>query len=190
MNKTYESHLMENEVVLWEDRPVPFKLLDSVYKNSLLTSWIICGLVVIAYLALYIPYSIANELMGSNVIVISIVIGACVTCAMARPIIDKNNLEKKTTFVLTNHRALVINGTNLKAMFINSDTPCKIVKMDNGASIILMGSAVNTSLKKSRSNSLMGVLDENNKSKLSGMVFYSVNNAEKVCDCYAPFKVN
>lgn len=164
------------------------KLLDRDYKLSLLISWVIWGLAALAYLVMYVPYSIKNEIMGTNVIVITVVIGACVVCVLARPFMDKSSLLKKTTFVLTNHRSIVCSGDNVKTMFIDADTPCKLVKLENGTEAVMMGTAVNSPMRKSRSNSLTGIVSEKDRSDVVGMVFYSVKNAKKVCDSYAPFK--
>ena len=188
MKKFYESHLLDKEVVLWEGHPKPFTLLEGAYAISLTASWALTFLSVVAYFFFYIPYAITNNYWGKNALIISITIGACVACVLCMPFIDKRTLEKKTTYILTNRRAIVVSGQNMKSMFIDANTPYEVRQMENGAGIILMGSAVKSRLRNSRSNTLNGILDEKNRSKITGIVFYSVENADLICDLYAPFK--
>ena len=188
MKKFYESHLLDEEVVLWEGHPEPFSLLEGAYATSLTASWALAALSVIAYISFYIPYAIANNYWGKNALIISITIGACVACVLCMPFIDKRTLEKKTTYILTNRRAIVISGQNMKSMFIGVNTPYEIRQMENGAGIILMGSAVKSRLRNSRSNTLTGIPDAKDRSKITGIVFYSVENADLICNLYTPFK--
>lgn len=188
MNKIHEPQLLDKEVVLWKGHPAPFHLLEGAYVTSLTTSWGLAALSVIAYICFYIPYAITNNYWGKNALIISVTVGACVACVLCMPFIDKRTLEKNTTYILTNRRAIVVSNQNIKSMFIDANTPYEIKQMENGAGIILMGSAVNSRLRKSRSNTLTGIPDENDKSKLTGMVFYSVEDADLICNAYAPFK--
>ena len=188
MKKFYESQLLDKEVVLWEGHPEPFTLLEGAYVTSLITSWTLAALSVIAYIFFYIPYAITNNYWGKNALIISVAIGACIACVLCKPFIDKNTLEKKTTYILTNRRAIVVSGQNIKAMFIDANTSYEIKEMENGAGIILMGSAVKSRLRNSRSNTLTGIPDEKDRSKITGIVFYSVENADLICNVYSPFK--
>ena len=185
MSEKLKEFLTEDEKILWEGHPVPFKIMEKPYKTKLMVSWTVVILAALAAAIGFITSGLAGEGETSKTVIILAVIAFIPLACIVLPIMNKSKIEK-STYLLTNKRAIVETEDNILAMEIDERTPYKVEKMENGAEILYMGTATKKPMSKSRHVALSGLSEADDK-VTDGVVFYSIKNANEICMKHTSF---
>lgn len=179
--------LYEGEKVLWEGKAEPFHLFDGPYKKSILLTWCISAIVVIAFLAFYIPFHIRSGGRAAQFVICFVLVCMIPFVFSLQPLTTKYALDKKVTYLFTNARAICINDTQVNAFSISADTPCRIESLPNGSDVIYMGEGgCRIKPTKNRNAAVLRIKSADSED-LTGMVFYGVKDAAAICKKFTPF---
>lgn len=185
MSEKLKEFLTEDEKILWEGHPVPFKIMEKPYKTKLMVSWTVVILAALAAAIGFIASGLAGEGETSKTVIVLAVIAFIPLACIVLPIMNKGKIEK-STYLLTNKRAIVETEDNILAMEIDDRTPYKVEKMENGAEVLYMGTAAKAPMSKSRHVALSGLSEADDK-VTDGVVFYSIKNANEICMKHTSF---
>jgi hypothetical protein len=176
MESFIQKKLLNNETVLWSGKVVPFKLMEPPYDKKLPTRWIISAIAGVLIIALYLFYTLSNDMDVK--IVLIIIIAAIVLFIALRPIIDKSKMEKKFTYVITNLRAVTFSGEDVvQSISFDKIKNVKLDLLSNGAGVILMGEFDEKDVSKAREWAYAG--KKNDQNEVLSMSFYSAEDANK-----------
>ena len=187
MREEVKDILYDGEKILWEGKAEPFELLEPPFKNSIILTWCISAVVVIAFLVLYIPFHIRSGGKMAQFVISFVLVCMIPFVLSIRPITTRNALRKKITYLFTTERAICVNDNQINAFVICKDTPCKLETLPGGSSVIYMGEgAMKIKSKGSRDASVFCIKNSDSED-LTGMVFYGVKDAKAICKNFAPF---
>ncbi len=187
MREEVKDILYDGEKILWEGKAEPFELLEPPFKNSIILTWCISAVVVIAFLVLYIPFHIRSGGKMAQFVISFVLVCMIPFVLSIRPITTRNALRKKITYLFTTERAICVNDSQINAFAICKDTPCKLEPLPGGSSVIYMGEgAMKIKSKGSRDASVFCIKNSDSED-LTGMVFYGVKDAKAICKNFAPF---
>ena len=185
MEKTKSTENLElkiDEEVKWEGKPGTFKLIEKSNKQALLTRWIITAVAAIVIIVLYCIVVQNDERLNFNMILpsITVIIAAFI---IVRPIVDYYSLKRKCTYFATNERLIVVIGfDSVISMPLEDVDSVKFINKENGRTDILFGKyAVKRPYSKIRIIALRPKEDfVGGETKVIGMAFYDVQDAEKI----------
>lgn len=175
--------LKDGEQVLWEGKPEPFKLLEGVYKKSILTLWGILGAVYVLAVVGYLSTAIKRGDPFASIMMLVVVITVFIVFILTVPISDRKTLITSTRYILTDRRAIIINKAGVKSMPVNKETPCKVAHLDNNTDVLYFGDACEIKADKSRKAAVAGITASGSKD-ITGLAFYGIKDAKEICMNY------
>ena len=186
MKSDNEQYLLKDEKVLWEGKAEPFELLDKPYRNIFPVIWGVSVVIIAAFAGLYIPFFFRSGSTPGQFCMAFLCFVAPPLFVSLEPIFTKKTIEKNLSYVLTDKRALVINGKKVKAMVLEDNKEARIEKLSNGKDVLYIGKdACNSKTYSSRTNSVYAF---HNPSKdpdvYTGVIFYSIPDAAQLCQKY------
>lgn len=170
--------LMPDEKVLWKGRPEAFPLMTAANKGRMITRWVVCAAVFVAFTVFYLLLANSKDGMEASYIVVAIVLLACAYVALV-PIIDRNKIIKKCKYYVTDSRAIVIVGD--KEGFALSRKGLKVLRVpgEDGCVTLLFGSHIEQPERKRLVGAFVPGKAENSE-LITGMSFYNIKDDEEI----------
>ena len=188
MKEYQDFDLLDGEEILWQGKSEPFGILSGPYRRRLILTWIISAVVLVTFAASYLPYAVRSQSDLVQIIFTSSLVGIVPVSLCFYSIKDVKTIQSKLRYVLTNNRALLLGANELRHIRISENTAYRIEVCDDGTEILYIGDGCRTKAGSSRKHTIMGVRgDDSNYTKITGLVFYGLKNAEEVCKRYAVF---
>lgn len=179
--------LKSGEKILWKGRAEPFAVMDGTNKGKIVRNMVTSSVIIAAILIAYYVVAISRSIgAGQNIVITLLAVGIW-GFTLSGPYTLTRKLMKETEYVFTNERAIMVGRFSAVALPISERTKCRIEKMDNGKDILYMGEAVNTKPAAARAVAVAGISDE--KGGPTGLVFYSISDAEEICKAYTPLNL-
>lgn len=179
IHSAIRSQLKPGEQILWFGNAEPFQLLEADSRKAVLAKWILflgggAGLIII-----YVGYCLGTK-APINALLVGMLAILAVFLASA-PSKAKKKIESEEAYVITDQRVISMGvKTNMKEL-PRKGLKVKREKMQNGAEIILMGTACEKSVAEARHIALFGLSDKSGEN-VEGMAFYSVKDGKKISD--------
>lgn len=177
--KDYKNTLLPDEHVIWSGKPDNVPLLSEENRKALPTRWIACAVAFVALTAAYIVL-LAQSGRSFSFLVELLLLVACGWIAYI-PVMDWNDLRRKTSYYVTNKRVILVVGKNVYALNrAGIKVSCEQTK--DGVTHILWGASENILPRRYRRLTVIpDTLDEN-----PCLIFYHVNeSAAKLQDLTA-----
>lgn len=179
--KTKEE-LKADETVLWVGRPELFKLVNEANKKSLTLRWIVCAALFVILSAVYIAWSIGSPggCKPAVIVVLVIVFGYL----MLTPVLDRNKVQKKCQFIVTDKR--VLTAVSDSAVYAVSRAGLKLsaVPAGDGCVHLLFGAAGKLPEKKYLVKTFAPVKAEGGSDEIIGTVFYNVKDSQALRELF------
>lgn len=185
MQEELKNALWEGEEVRWSGRPKPFQLLDSHSKRSTIITWIVSGVILLLVLAFWIPTAFSGTRSLSDVALLSVVALFLPAILSARPLLDKYCLERKTLYAITNFRIIAMVKDQVMYLPIRKGLAVDMDPSDDGCGTLRFGGSVGQPAKKSRVHAVVGIHDDNDVSTTSGLLFYHIDQPERLLSYFA-----
>lgn len=179
MTTKQKDFLLEGEQILWESRAHQFKIQEKPFSAWNLACWGALVLVLIIYAAVYVPFAMRTGTGITGILLCGGVLAFIPAILSYNSIHDCSTIINRLEYIITNKRAIVVGKDECRAMEITPDTPFKVEERPDGNQILFLGSTVNSRLAESRKLAVIG--DKNKTNGYQGLVFYSIQNAEKAC---------
>ena len=141
--------------------------------------WGICAVVGIVLTIVYV-----TNAPSFHIPILAVLIGFHLLIALG-PMRDRNALQKKFAYAITNKRVILFKESMEKyySMALSEIGEAKLVEQKGGHGHIIMGpSAAKTPEKKIRSIALIPETNPAENDRLTGLVFYNVPDAKKAKD--------
>ena len=173
--------LLDGEIILWEGKSRPFRILSGSYAGRIPLIWIVSGLFLAIFGALYLPFAFRTQSGPMQVIFACATVGIVPVSCCVYSIKDPWDIRKNISYVLTNYRALTIHRRGEYSLWLNPDTPLRTEQWEDGTGILYLGDACQISPLESRQKTVMGIReDESDQRKVTGLVFYGIDDPKKV----------
>lgn len=172
-----KNQLEEDEKILWQSAPEPFRIISEKNKGRLITRWIIC---VVCFVVVTIAYvqAIKGSGMQFSILLDAILALICLYIALV-PVFDARKVMNKCSYYLTDRRAVVVVNAREALSLKRKDINVKLVDADNGSVHVLLGACTGSPEKKYLVSTFVPKMDENAE-KAIGIVFYSVKDSEEL----------
>lgn len=179
-----ETNLLEGEEILWSGKSAPFPLLEKPYKITIISTWVICGVLLFGLSVFYLSYAIpVEESLKKILIVLSVLLGIPLLVA-ARPLMDYRILQRKACYAVTNYRVITAYSDKFYSLPLAEDMPLRVDRSTDTTGTILLGDASKHPERHGRMACVCGIReDSGNTSVISGFSFYNVEDPEAVCRC-------
>lgn len=173
--------LLDGEIILWEGKSRPFRILSGPYAGRIPLIWIVGGLFLAIFGALYLPFAFRTQSGPVQVIFACATVGIIPVSCCVYSIKDPWDIRKNISYVLTNYRAVTIYRRGEYSLWLNPDTPLRTEQWEDGTGILYLGDACRISSLESRQKTVMGIReDESDRRKVTGLVFYGIDDPKKV----------
>jgi hypothetical protein len=183
MNEYLKDTLEDGEKVLWEGKAEPFKIMDEPYKTDTLIRLVgLGGLYLLAIIG-YLYQALSRGDGLSSVFVLVAILTIFVGLVIQVPFSDQKVI-KRSNYILTDRRAIIADRSNMRSLYLNANTPCKILHLGNGTDILCFGDACNVKPTATRKAATVGIAGEMGSKDLTGLAFYGIKDARKVCKDY------
>lgn len=177
--------LWDGEEVRWEGRPKPFQLMDKTFKPSIIATWAISGLVLLAVLALLGPALSSGARSLTDVLVLSVIALFLPVILSIRPFLDKRCLEQQTLYAITNFRIIAVIKDEVMYLPIGKGMQIAVERQEDGCGNLRFGALVGKPAKKSRAHAVLGLRDDECKNDMLGLLFYHVDQPEELMRYFA-----
>ena len=174
-DKKLKGELKEGERLLWQGIPRPWKLLEGSRRRNLCLRWILCA---VCFAGLTAAFFLASQKLNANPWLVAILLLVFAYLA-ALPALDARKVQGKTTYYLTDRRAITI--VDGKDVFSLNRTGTEAVLTDGeeeGTVHALWGSAGSLPRRKYLV-SVFTPRQEEPDAPLKGLVFYEVDDTEE-----------
>ena len=188
MNQYLNENLLDGEKVLWEGKSERFKILSGPYEKTLPRVWTISGIVLALFAVWYVLLIMKTGFSVSQFLITAVLVGIVPVSLCFHSVSDCNIIQRDLTYVLTNYRAIILGGHDVKSMRITEDTEYRIESVGDGIDAIFIGDACMFKGTSGREKAVLGIYgDDTNQGRVTGMVFYGVKNGEEICKNHAVF---
>lgn len=179
MEERLKEALAPEEQVLWQGRTAPEKLLQASDRPKQIRLWIIFAVCVGLTLFALFPYLIYLQ-RPRDVMVVSFLVVNAVPLALAmRPWMDRNDLEKRAMYAVTDSRVIALVKDNVYSLPVN-DLDWAVADRDGKAGCLRFGACVTKAKHDDRVDAVMSYTDDDTGAV--GMVFYHIDNVDAVAD--------
>lgn len=164
--------LMKDEKILWRGRPEAFPLLTPANKKGMILRWVLCTVIFAALTLVYTLFTVSNDKLQFNLIVVAIFLLACAYGAFL-PALDRNKILKKCKYYVTDSRVIVTVGDN--EAFALSRKGLKVLRVPGevGCVTLLFGSHTGLPEKKQRVGAFVPGKDDKGE-LVTGISFYNI----------------
>lgn len=176
-NTKITENLQADETVLWDSRPEAFPLKNEANKKSLLMRWVICAALFAVLTAAYTIYSLRIPAGFKPVVVI--ILALVFGYLMLTPVLDRNKVQKKCRYLVTDKRAIVAVGDNGFHAVSRAGLKVDAIPAENGCVHLLLGAAADTPEKKYLTRTFVPVKAEGTED-VTGIVFYNVKDTAEL----------
>ncbi|MEA4932312.1 MAG: hypothetical protein VB071_01780 [Lawsonibacter sp.] len=192
MDNRLHAALWDGEEIRWSGRPKPFRLMDKTFQSSILITWVISALVVLAAAGLLIPSLAADSRSLSDIVILSVIILFLPVIILflpvilsARPLMDKRCLEEKTIYAITNFRIIAIVKDEVMYLPIGKGMKVTVEYQEDGCGTLRFGELVGKPARKSRTHAVLGLHSDNSKADVLGLLFYHVDQPDQLTRYFA-----
>ena len=176
-NTKIRENLQEDEAVLWSGRPEAFPLKNEANKKSLLTRWVICAALFAVLTAAYVLYSMSIPAGFKPIVVVVLVL--VFGYVMLIPVLDRNKVQNKCQYIVTDKRAVVAVGDNAFHAVSRAGLKVNAIPAGNGCVHLLLGAAADTPEKKYLTRTYAPVKAEGTED-VTGIAFYNVKDTPEL----------
>ncbi|MDD3369455.1 MAG: hypothetical protein PHP50_11325 [Lachnospiraceae bacterium] len=179
MNELLQETLEEGEKVLWEGKCEDFEVMDPIYKKRIIIGWIVGGIFMLAATIMFVRACMTNPISFGKICIFCAFVYIMPIWLMISPWFEKKQLTNKTTYYLTNLRAIVLSKDMVTKMVISKDMPWFVDAMPNGCGNLYINT--NKKIRSPRNWSIHGITTtDDGETKVGAMLFYNVKNADAV----------
>ena len=126
MNQYLNENLLDGEKVLWEGKSERLKILSGPYAKTLPRVWTISGIVLALFAVWYVLLIMKTGFSVSQFLITAVLVGIVPVSLCFHSVSDCNIIQRDLTYVLTNYRAIILGGHDVKSMRITEDTEYRI----------------------------------------------------------------
>lgn len=170
--------LWDEEEVRWSGRPKPFHLMDKTFRPSIIITWIISALALLAVAVLLGPALVTGSRSLTDVLVLTAIALFLPTILSARPFLDKKCLEEQTLYAITNYRIIAIVKNETMYLPIGKGMKVAVEHDEDGCGNLRFGEMVGKPSKNSRAHAVLGLRSDVCKSDMMGLLFYHVDQPD------------
>lgn len=179
MEQNLQEILLEGEVVRWQGRPTPFKLLAVPARMFLLLTWGACLAALVLILGWLIPFYLRTERNMVDMVVLLVIVSFLPIMISIRPLLDKWSLERSTLYAITNYRVLALVKDELMFIPLSRHISHSIEARDGDAANLCFCAAVGQDVRKTLDNAVMGVRRTSaTQASVPGMLFFHIHQPE------------
>lgn len=179
MKTDQNSFLHEEEHIVWESTAEQFKIQEQPFSTWNLVIWLSLAVVLGIYAIAYIPFAAANGTSFSGILLVGCIFAFIPAILTYNSIHDCSTIMNRLKYIITDKRAIIVNRDQYLSMDLTADTPYRIIERSNGTQILFLGSTIHSRLSQARKLAVIGAKGE--KNNCSGLVFYSIPNADEAC---------
>ena len=184
METSAEKYLINGEKLIWQGKAEPFQMLDKPYRNIYPLIWVVSAVIVVAFIAFYIPYYFRSGSTFGQFVMAAVLFLVPTLFIALDPFITKRSIEKNLFYILTDKRALCINKNKVKAMVLEGNTEVRVDKLSNGSGVLYIGKdACESTAYSSRTNTVYGFHNPTKDPDVyTGMIFYGIKDAQALSE--------
>lgn len=185
MDNRLHAALWAGEALRWSGRPKPFRLMDKNFQSSILITWVISALIMLAAAVLLILPLATGSRALSDLVILSVMILFLPVILSARPLMDKHCLEEQTIYAITNYRIIVIVKDDVMSLPIGKGMKVAVDDQEDGCGTIRFGELVGKPARKSRAHAVLGLRSDDSKTSIIGLLFYHVDRPDQLMRYFA-----
>ncbi len=185
MEARLQEALWDGEEIRWSGRPKPFQLMDKTFKPSMIATWVISALILLAVIVLLGPAFINGTRSLSDVVVLSVISLFLPVILSARPFMDKRCLEEQTLYAITNFRIIAVVKDEVMYLPLGKGLNVAVEHQEDGCGNLRFGELVGKPPKKSRAHAVLGLRDDECKNDMLGLLFYHVDQPDQLMSYFA-----
>lgn len=182
MEERLKEILAPEEKVLWQGRTAPEKLMQAPDRPKQIRLWVIFAAFVGLTLFVLFPYLIYLQRPWDVLLVSFLVVNAVPLALAMRPWMDRNDLEKRSIYAVTDSRVIALVKDNVYSLPVD-DLDWAVANRDGKAGCLRLGACVTKAKHDDRVEAVMSYTDDDTGAV--GMVFYHIDNVDTVADTLA-----